>query len=167
MTDKTLYWLKVESSPKCSVVYHLEKVQYRILKPHQISKSKKKNIPIGPEITKLDFCGPDSHFGKVQYRILNLHQILSFRRKKLFKSVQKQRNYALSKNAKIVMFKWTFVVLTVMGKVQYRIWNPHQIYKSNKKKLLKSDKEQWNYTWIKKAKIVMFKVDVRTSRYCL
>ena len=34
---------------------------------------KEKNIQIGPETTKLDFCGPDSHLGKVQYRILNPH----------------------------------------------------------------------------------------------
>ena len=50
---------------------------------------------------KLDFCGSDSHLGKVQYRILNPHQISKSKKKKLFKSVEKQRN-------------WTFVVLTVI-----------------------------------------------------
>ena len=32
----------------------------------------KKNIQIGPETAKLEFCGPDSHLMKVQYRIWNL-----------------------------------------------------------------------------------------------
>ena len=65
---------------------------------------KEKNIQIGPETTKLDFCGPGSHLGKVQYQILNPHQISKTKKRKLFKSVQKQRNYALIKNSKIIIF---------------------------------------------------------------
>ncbi|MCP4052147.1 MAG: hypothetical protein GY739_03600 [Mesoflavibacter sp.] len=51
-------------------------------------------------------------------------------KKKLLKSVKKQRNYALIKNAKIVMFCGPEVI---WGKVQYRIWNPHRIFKSKEK----------------------------------
>ncbi len=50
---------------------------------------------------KFDFCGPDSHLGKVQYRIWNPYQIFKSKKKKIFKSVLKQRNYALIKNAKM------------------------------------------------------------------
>ncbi len=34
---------------------------------YNIKIHEKKNIQIGPETTKLDFCGQDSHLGKVQY----------------------------------------------------------------------------------------------------
>ena len=76
------------------------KVQYRIWNPHQISKSRKtsySNRSINKEIGLL--C-PDSHLGKVQYRILNPHQISRSKKKKLFKSVQKKRNYAWTKMPK-------------------------------------------------------------------
>ena len=83
--------------------------------PSNFLVREKKIIEIGPETTKLCFnlkkerklvsCGPDFIWGKVQYRIWNPHQISKSKKKKLFKSVQKQRNYALIKNAKIVMFK--------------------------------------------------------------
>ena len=63
---------------------------------------------------KLDFCGPNSHLRKVQYRFLNTHQISNSGGKKIFKSVQKQQNYVIIKNAKIVMFKWTYVVQRVI-----------------------------------------------------
>ena len=53
---------------------------------------KEKNIQMGPETTKFDFCDPDSHLGKVQYRIWNPNQNSKSKEKKLFKSVQKQRN---------------------------------------------------------------------------
>ena len=61
----------------CGQVYHL---QYWFWNPHQISKSKKKNIQIGPETRKLDFCDPDSHLGKEQYQIWNTHQISKSKR---------------------------------------------------------------------------------------
>ncbi len=48
----------------------------------KIQSQRKKNIQIGPETTKLDFCGPDSHLGKVQYRNLNPHQISKSKKKK-------------------------------------------------------------------------------------
>ena len=41
----------------------------------------------------------------------------------------------------------------------------HQIYKSKKKILLKSVQKQRNYALIKNAKIVMFKMDLRTFQY--
>ena len=41
----------------------------------------------------------------------------------------------------------------------------YHIIKSKNKKLLKSVKKQRNCALIKNAKIVMFKMDVRTSRY--
>ena len=41
--------------------------------PIKFWSQRKKNIQIGPETTKLDFCGPGSHLGKVQYRIWNPH----------------------------------------------------------------------------------------------
>ena len=130
--------------------------------------------------------------GKLQYRIGHLHQISKSMKKWILKSVQKQRNYALIKNNKIVMFKWNFLVqrviwgkynigfgipikfpsqrikkysnrsikkkiglvvhLVIWVKVQYWIWNSHQISKSKKKKFIE---------------FVMFKMDVRTSRYYL
>ena len=93
-------------------------------------------------------------WGKVQYRIWNPHRISkSF---KLFKSVHKQGN-------------WTFVVQRVIwGKYNIGFgWNSHHISKSKKKKLLKLAKKQRNYALIKNAKIVMFKLDGRTSRYWL
>ena len=37
----------------CGPESHLRKVQYQIWNPHQISKSKKKNIEIGQETMKL------------------------------------------------------------------------------------------------------------------
>ena len=40
-----------------------------------------------------------------EYQIWNPHQISKSRKKKIFKSVQKQRNYALIKNPKVVIFK--------------------------------------------------------------
>ena len=66
------------------------------------------NITVHHIISKLilqriiitNFCGPESHLRKVQYRIWNPKS-----KKKSFKSVQKQRNYALTKDAQIVMFK--------------------------------------------------------------
>ena len=56
-------------------------------------------------------------------------------RKKIFKLVHKQGNYALIKNAKIVMFKWTFVVQRVIwGK--YNIGFGIHIKFPNKRKLI-------------------------------
>ena len=52
------------------------------------------------QIIITNFCCPESHLRKVQYRIWNPHQI--------------KKNYALIKNAKIVMFKMdkrTFIYL--------------------------------------------------------
>ena len=46
--------LEIRKLDFCGPDSHLEKVQYRILNPHQISKSKKINIQIGLETTKLD-----------------------------------------------------------------------------------------------------------------
>ncbi len=40
------------------------KVQYQIWNPNKIPSQGKKNIQIGPETTKFDFCDPDSHLGK-------------------------------------------------------------------------------------------------------
>ncbi len=51
----------------------------------------------------MDFCGPVSHLK--QSTILDLESISKSKKKNLLKSVQKQRNYAIIKNAKIVMFK--------------------------------------------------------------
>ena len=53
-------------------------------------------------------------WGKFNFRFWIPIKFPIQRRKKLFKSVQKQRNYALTKNAKFVMFKWTFVVQRVI-----------------------------------------------------
>ncbi len=39
-------------------------------------------IQIGPEATKLDFCGPDSHLGKVQYRTWNPNKNFKSKKKK-------------------------------------------------------------------------------------
>ncbi len=61
--------------------------------------------------------------------------------KKLFKSVQNQRNYALIKNAKIVMFKWTFVVQTVIwGKYNIGFEIPIKL-PSQKKKYIEISQE--------------------------
>ena len=49
--------------------------------PIKFPSQRKKNIKIGLEPWKLDFCGPDSHLGKVQYRILNPHQISKSKKK--------------------------------------------------------------------------------------
>ncbi len=43
------------------------------------------------------FCGPEVIWGKVQCRIWNPHRYFQVKEKKLFKSVKKQRNYALIK----------------------------------------------------------------------
>ena len=74
--------------------------------PIEFPSQRKKIIQIGPETTKLDFCGQDSHFGKVQYRKLNPNQNS--------KSKKKKKYALINKNAKIVMFKWTFVVQRVI-----------------------------------------------------
>ena len=99
-------------------------------------------------------------FGKVRYRISKS------KKKKLLKSVKKQRNYALiNKNAKIVMFNWTVVVRTVIwGKYNIGFWIPIKFPSQRKKNI---EISQRNYALIKNAKIIMFKMDVRTSRYCL
>ena len=69
------------------------KVQSRILKPHQISKSKKKkSIQIGQETTKLDCCGQDSHLGESTISYIESTTNFQAKEKNLFKSVQKQRN---------------------------------------------------------------------------
>ena len=52
--------------------------------PIKFPSQRKKIIQIGPETTKLDFCGPNSHLGKVQYRILNPHQISKPKKKKKY-----------------------------------------------------------------------------------
>ncbi len=41
--------------------------------PSNFQVKEKRIIQIGPETTKLDFCGPDSHLEKVKYWILNPH----------------------------------------------------------------------------------------------
>ncbi len=57
---------------------------------------------------KLDFCGQWAISGKVQYRMWNPHKITKSEKNDLFKSVQKQRNYALIENAMFKMDVWTF-----------------------------------------------------------
>ncbi len=64
-----------------------------------------KNIQLGPETTKLVFCGQDSHLGKVQYRILNPNQNSKSKKNKIFKSVQKQRNWSF------VVYNWLLLKL--------------------------------------------------------
>ncbi len=66
------------------------KVQYRIWNPHRISKSKKKNIQIGPETTKLrklDLWGPVSHLGESTISDFESPSNFQVREKKLFISV--------------------------------------------------------------------------------
>ncbi len=59
--------------------------------PIEFLSQKEKNIQIGPETTKLDYCGQDSHFGKEKYRILNPNQNSKSKNFFLLKSVKKQR----------------------------------------------------------------------------
>ena len=67
----------------------------------------------------------------------------------------------------IKLENWTVVVQRViLGKIQYRIWNAHQISKS-KKKILKSVQKQGNNALFKDAKIVMFKMVILTFMYLL
>ena len=40
---------------------------------------RKKNIQIGPETTKLDFCGQDSHLWKVQYSNFQVKENLTLK----------------------------------------------------------------------------------------
>ena len=72
----------------------------------------RKIIEIGPHTRKFDFCGPESHLGKVQNRIWNPLEISKSKRKKILKSVQKQRNYAYIKNAKKHFYISAFCSLT-------------------------------------------------------
>ncbi len=53
---------------------------------------------------------------------------------------------SISSEVQDIRRNWTFVVIS--GKVQYRIWNSHQISKSNKKKLFKSVHKQGNWTFV-------------------
>ncbi len=51
--------------------------------PSNFQVKEKIIIQIGPETTKLDFCGPDSNLGKVQYGIWNPHQNSKSKKKKI------------------------------------------------------------------------------------
>ena len=62
------------------------------------------NWSINKEIRKLDFCGPECHLRESTIFGIPI-KFPTQRKKKILKSVQKQRNYALIKNARIVMFK--------------------------------------------------------------
>ena len=133
----------------CGPVSHLREVQFRIWNPHRISKwKKKKKFQIGPLIMKLDICGQRVIWGKVQYRIWNPNQISKSKKKNLFKSVQKQ--------------SWQSFRESTLSDLESQ-----SNFQVEEKKLLNSVKKQWNYALIKNAKIVMFKMDVRTSRYWL
>ena len=90
------------------------------------------------EIRKLEFCGPESHLRDNTISDFESPSNFQVKEKKLFKSVQKQRNYALIKNAKIVMFKWTFVVQRdIWGKYNIRLGIPIK-FPIQRKNLLKS-----------------------------
>ena len=57
---------------------------------------------------------PRQSFGESTISDFESTSNFQVKEKKLFKLVQKQRNYALIKNAKFVMFKWTFLVQRVI-----------------------------------------------------
>ena len=66
----------------CGPDSHLGKIQYRILSPHQISKSKNKIIQIGPYTRNLTFVVQRVICGKVQYRIWKPYRISKSKKKK-------------------------------------------------------------------------------------
>ncbi len=78
-------------------------------------------IQIGPDTTKLDFCGPVSHLGKVQYRIWNPNQNSKSKKKKIIQIGPETTKLDCCGQD------------SHLGKLQYRILNPYQISKSRKK----------------------------------
>ena len=121
------------------------KVQYWIWNPQRISKSMKKNYSyqsIDKEIRKLYFCGPESLLRKVQYRIWNPHQISKSKKKKNYSNQSRKNEIMLPKNVKIVMFKWTFVVLTVIwGKYNIGFGIPIKFTSQRRRKIIKIGQE--------------------------
>ena len=104
------------------------------MNPHRISKSKKKkNIQIGPETTKFDFCGPDSYLGKVQYRILKPNQNSKSKREKNYSN--RSRNNEIG----LIWSGQSFGESTISN------FESPLNFQVKEKKLLKSVKKQRNY----------------------
>ena len=81
------------------------KVRYRIWNLHRISKSKK-NIYSNRSINKeIGLLWSRESFEESIISDLESPSNFQVKENKLFKSIQKQRNYVLTKNDKIVMFK--------------------------------------------------------------
>ena len=79
----------------CGQDSHLEKVQVRISNPHQISKSKKKKKYSNRSINKEIGClWSRQSFVESTMSDFESPSNSQVKEKKLFKSVQKQRNYA-------------------------------------------------------------------------
>ena len=89
----------------CGPESHLGKVKYRILNPHQISKSKNFFFSNRSRNNEIGLMWSWQSFGESTISDFESPSNFQVKEKKLFKLVQKQRNYALTKNAKIIIFK--------------------------------------------------------------